>query len=486
MAATELPARPNLEHYRKTAKELLKECRAGNPEAMDRLTRHHPRLARESDRDAVATRVKLADAQFVIAREHGFESWPKFVKGIEARSGTLQAAAVWHRAERAIESGDVAALEPLLRDHERLLRTGRPQSSWLGGLTPDYSASDARAIIAKNHEFESWSQFAAFAAALGDPSSATARFERGVDAVVSGTLSTLEMLLRGNDDLIRLRSTRKHHSTLLHYVGANGVEGFRQKTPENAVRIAEVLLDAGAEVDAVADMYGGSTTLGLVATSIHPERAGVQRALIDLLISRGASISRPGAGGHNQLLVNSCLANGRAEAAEILAERGAPLDLEGAAGIGRLDIVRTFFDDEGGLRATATSAQMTAGFTWACEYGRTDVADFLLDHGMKITAALKHHGETGLHWAALGGHPVTVALLLRRGASVDAVDKTWGGTPLGWALFGWRSRPPRERDRYYDVVGALVGAGAAVRPEWLADEEIRREPELIGRLSRGA
>jgi hypothetical protein len=33
----------------------------------------------------------------------------------------------------------------------------------------------------------------------------------------------------------------------LHYIGANGVEGERQKTPANAVEVARILLDAGAE-----------------------------------------------------------------------------------------------------------------------------------------------------------------------------------------------------------------------------------------------
>ena len=41
--------------------------------------------------------------------------------------------------------------------------------------------------------------------------------------------------------LISARSVRKHRSNLLHYVGANGVEGFRQKTPQNAVEVLEIL-----------------------------------------------------------------------------------------------------------------------------------------------------------------------------------------------------------------------------------------------------
>lgn len=50
-----LPARPSIEQLRKRAKERLVDLRAANPSA------------------------KLADAQFAIAREYGFDSWPKLV-----------------------------------------------------------------------------------------------------------------------------------------------------------------------------------------------------------------------------------------------------------------------------------------------------------------------------------------------------------------------------------------------------------------------
>ena len=122
------------------------------------------------------------------------------------------------------------------------------------------------------------------------------QFELAVRAIITGKVATLRSLLRANPELVRARSTREHHATLLHYVGANGVEGYHQKTPKNAVEIAQVLLNAGAEVDAdLADsskmrrLYPerlGSTTLGMVATSIHPAVAGVQIALTQSLVRR--------------------------------------------------------------------------------------------------------------------------------------------------------------------------------------------------------
>src|SRR5438309_1874431 len=126
---------------------------------------------------------------------------------------------------------------------------------------------------------------------MKDARSPVAQFEPAIDAIIIGDVATLERLLRASPWLVRARSTRKHHSTLLHYVGSNGVEGFRQRTPKNIVKVAELLLGAGADINATADMYGGgSDTLGLAATSIHPVTAGVQEELMAFLLARGASL----------------------------------------------------------------------------------------------------------------------------------------------------------------------------------------------------
>jgi hypothetical protein len=56
----------------------------------------------------------------------------------------------------------------------------------------------------------------------------------------------------------------------VHYVAANGHEGFHQRTPTNAVEIARLLLEAGAEVDALADMHGHRrTTMQMLVSSVH-------------------------------------------------------------------------------------------------------------------------------------------------------------------------------------------------------------------------
>jgi ankyrin repeat protein len=273
--------------------------------------------------------------------------------------------------------------------------------------------------------------------------------------------------------LARARSAREHRSTLLHYVSANGVEDFRQKTPKNIVEITKLLLKFGADVNAESDAYGGrSTTLGLAATSWHPENAGVQLPLMEVLIDHGAIIDGP----DGCSAVNACLHNGRGQAAEFLASRGARLDLEGAAGVGRLDVVASFFHEDGSLKPPATQKQLTDGFAWACEFGRTRVVDFLLQRGMKVDAKLRHNGQTGLHWAAYGGHTDIVKLLIEHGAPIEAKDESYGGTALGWALYAWGNSTGRHRDEggsYYEVVASLVRAGAKLDPRWYEDNENR-------------
>ena len=373
MESRELPLHPNLDQYRKQARDFLKALLAGDPKAIQRYRQFHPH-ARE------VSKPKLADAQLVLAREHAFESWPKFSKYVtELRNAT----------------------------------------------------------------------------------SPFAEFERAADAVVNGDIATLHVMLRKNPALVHARSPRGHRSMLLHYVSANGIEDYRQKTPRNAAEIATLLLDAGAEVDAVADAYGKSTTLGLTATSIHPLRAGLLIPLLELLLSRGASVD--GApGGWNP--VNACLANGRKLGAEFLASRGATLDLEGAAGVGRLDLVRTFFNQDGSLKANPTRTQMESGFIWACEYGRAEVADFLLQMGVERSTC-RQFKLTGLHWAAASGDIGTVKALLKYKMPLEAKN-VWGGTPLGSAIWAATESDPNDpvwpKADWIPIVELLLEAGADV------------------------
>jgi ankyrin repeat protein len=328
-----------------------------------------------------------------------------------------------------------------------------------------FTLARAQFILARLHGFESWTKFARHVQDLARAHSPEATFETAVEAIVSGDLDVLKRLLSSEPSLVRARSAREHHATLLHYVAANGIEGYRQKTPKRIVQIARVLLQAGAEVNATAHVYGGeATALELVATSIHPEQAGLQQELMKLLLDHGASFDAP--------LVNACLANGRLRAAEFLAERAVPLDLESAAGLGRMDVVTSFYDAQGNLQPNATSEQRDRGFLWACEYGRNDVLEFLLKRGARLDSSA-NTGQTPLHWAVIGGHIDSVKLLLARGADLEKKN-AYGGTPLGQALWSALNNSKEMHATYLAVVKTLINAGARIDASmlpWVLNEK---------------
>lgn len=289
---------------------------------------------------------------------------------------------------------------------------------------------------------------------------ADVRFEKAVDAVVSGDVETLQALLREDGDLIRRRSKLEHEATLLIYVGANGVEAYRQVVPPNAVVVATVLLDAGAEVDAWGRMYRGTTTLGLVATSVHPVKAELQEPLMELLVARGADVNHAVAPDYTDgNLILACLHNGRCEPVRWLAQHGAEVDLEGAGGVGELERVRKYFTEEGRLTDERLAEKSHGCLIWASACGHMEIVQFLLDAGIEVGVVWDQ--TTALHSAAYGGHVGIVRLLLERGAPTEVLNYH-GGTVLGTAIWSWyNARKPGHRK----IVEMLVDAGAAVRDD---------------------
>src|SRR3954467_7020149 len=129
-----LPARPSLEHYKKQAKELLKAYRSADVETIRRVKRNHPRFEKLAEPGFDVTKFALADAQLVIAREHGFESWPKFVQRIEVINS--EAAAVTNPVaafiEAAIWHGTLEAAEAILAAHPEIARSSVHVAAILG------------------------------------------------------------------------------------------------------------------------------------------------------------------------------------------------------------------------------------------------------------------------------------------------------------------------------------------------------------------
>lgn len=412
-----LPPRPDLAQYRKRAKDLVAAARSTEPDAV---------------------RIWATDWLATLARLLGEPITP-FVQ---------------HSFDRAVEQ------------ITRRVHASRKEGAAL-------TLANAQFLIAQAHGFEHWAAFTRHIEQETRAREGGGTFEVAADAVVAGDLPRLASLLRAEPGLVRARSMRVHHATLLHYVAANGVEDFRQKTPPNAVEIARLLLESGAEVDALADTYGGGTaqtTMNLLVSSAHPAGAGLQSPLVELLLDFGAAINGLEDDGSPLM---TALAFWYGGAAETLARRGARVDnVVAAAGVGREDLVRRFVIDRETLAAEVRyfetrwfrtprepRAHIELAFVTACHFGKESIANFFLELGVDITAKDKD-AMTPLHWAAASGMTETVRQLVARGAPLEARN-TWGGTVLdSTAYFAYHMPAPGVDYRL--IMETLIAAGADV------------------------
>ena len=341
-------------------------------------------------------------------------------------------------------AGDESAIGFFWQHHPRFRR---PDVLWLPKqmerselLREVMTVDDARLAVARWYDFRDWTALTEWVEEVGRDGSPISLFEAAVEAVINGDALQLERVLRQNPDLIRARSTRvtwwappqRHRATLLHYVAANGVEGYRQITPANAVEIATILLRAGAEVDALADMYQGKhTTMSMLVSSGHPAKAGLQVALTETLLDFGAAVNGAGEGAWTSPLMTA-LVFGYTDTAQTLARRGARVDtVSAAAGLGRVEDVRR-------LLPRATAEERHVAMALAAQHGHVEIVRALLDAGddpNRYNPKGTHAHSTPLHQAAAGGKERVVRLLVERGARLDIKDTIYNATPLGWAEY---------------------------------------------------
>jgi hypothetical protein len=277
-------------------------------------------------------------------------------------------------------------------------------------------------------------------------------YSRAVQAIITGDEDALGAILRAHPELIRERASAPHQATLLHYVAANGVENELQISPENAPAIARLLLEAGAEVDAVAlpgDDPRFTTPLCMTVTSVVPWKAGVQATLVDVLVDHDARVDGIADEGGP---LGCALLFGYTRAAERLVLRGARVEnVVFAAGLGRTDVVRRMLATRTGTQQLARRADDRAGpFSFpvprdsdafelalivAAMHDRLTTVRALLDGGMGVDAR-PFCGMTALHFAAHLGCTAVVDELLARGADTSLVDSREMKTPARWATDG--------------------------------------------------
>lgn len=502
-----LAARPNLEQYKKQAKDLLKAFRSKDSEAVERTRKHHPRLAKSGEPGSA--KFALADSQLVIAREHGFESWPKFAKHVEAlerenaalplnelRSAFIQAA-TWH--------GTLERAQAILAEHPELASSDIHTAAILGddAAVGRFIAADPANATAKSAPYggdalvylclskylrldkSRSSNFLRAATALldagADPNTGFwtkgehAEFESalyGAAGVAHHTEMTRVLLERGadpNDDDAAYHSPEGYDNGPLKLMVETG-----KLTAENlAIMLlrkhdwhdyegVKYLLEHGANPNFVSQRWWPPIYHAILRDNAL--------AIIELSLDHRAD---PSLGKNGRSALALAARRGRGDVLAAFEQRGIPIELHG---VERL-IAACARNDSAAIRAIAEHEPhvvrelVAEGGTLLAEFAgtaNTEGVRHLLDLGVDVQARYQGDGyfdiakdSMALHVAAWKAWHKTVKFLIERGAPVNVPDGK-GRTPLALAIRAcvdsyWTGR------RSPESVEALLRAGASVK-----------------------
>ena len=272
------------------------------------------------------------------------------------------------------------------------------------------------------------------------------------------------------------------------------------------VEVASVLLDAGADIDAV-DVDHESTA----AQWAIRERQDVVRFLVSrgaktdiLMVSALGDVDRvrrhldaapasvrttvseryfpkqnPRAGG----TIYIWTLGGHKTAHEIAREFGhddvfallmsrtrAPFALAVALELGREREAKTLLAENPGITETLADEELER-LPVAAQASNAAAIRRFLDAGWPVDSTMPKH-VTALHWAGFHGDVEIAKLLLARGAPLESKDGEFDGTPLDWAMYGSRNGWGRRTADYPGVVNAFLDAGAKAHEEYSASEAV--------------
>jgi ankyrin repeat protein len=519
MPERELPARPNLEQYKKQAKDLARDCAAGNLDALARVQRHHPRFASASDESS--KRVALTDAQLVIAREHGFESWPKFTAHIttlnlersvagldDPVNAFLRAASASREISHSFGTLDEAEL--ILARHPQVTKANIHTAAVLGDEegVRTFLARDSANATAKGGPYE-WDAlthlcFSRYLRIDRERSDAFVRTARTLlDAGASANTGWYEMIDHPNprpvlESAIYGAAGVAHHEGVTRLLLEYGADPNDEETAYHAVEdydlsAVKALLESGklnsTSMSTLllrkADWHDTEGIRLVLEHGADPNAntiwgyTGLHQALrrdnllanIALMLDHGGDPAVRGRDGHSATEIAAH--RGRGDVLRLLADRGIEWQLQG---VDRLIAACAVADDAAindlTTREPDLVKQLVAdGGTLLAEFaanGNTEGVRRLLDLDVNVSALFRHgdgywdlaRDSTALHAAAWRMWPETVKLLIERGAPVNALDGQ-GRTALALAVKAcvdsyWKRR------RTPESVQALLKAGATI------------------------
>lgn len=520
MPDRELPARPNLEQYKKQAKDLARDCGLGMAEALARVRKHHPRFS-EAGEGLRQPRVALTDAQLVIAREHDFESWPRFAAHITAANlersvaslddpvaAFIRAACVPRNGSHS--SGTLDEAELILARYPHVAQANIHTAAIRAdeGAVRNFLSGDAASATSTGGPY-GWDPlthlcFSRYLRIDRTRSDAFVRSARALlDAGASANTGWYEMIDHPNprpvlESAIYGAAGIAQHEGMTRLLLEYGADPNDEETPYHAAEgydhaVLKALLESGKlnstslttlllrkgdwhDTEGIRLMleFGADpnamTRWGNSALH-HTLRRDNRLANIALLLDHGGDPLLRNV--HNGKSAASIAARrGRGDVLRLLAERGIDPKLEG---VDRLMAACAMADDAaiGALLAEDTrvaAGLITEGGTLLVEFagnGNTEGVRRLLDLGVD-PAARHREGDgywdvtketTALHNAAWRGWPATVKLLIARGTPVNALDGK-GRTALMLAVKACVDSYWTER-RTPESVEALLNAGAS-------------------------
>jgi ankyrin repeat protein len=451
----------NLEQQKKQARELLRELRAGNHDALARLRSRHLRWAHIDDA-GVRQDVALHDAQFVIAREQGFASWTKLKAYAEPGAHNHHtrfyvADMQWitervHGLMRTRQSAGPAALEQIRNWHPHFDRCSDEEIR-----QAPFTEEDAKLVYAKEHGFDTWDELVQRVNLLATSNTGAEPFLAAFHALEAGDVGTLCSLLQRNPRLAQERGT--NGNTLLSLA-------VSLTAKSKSTEAIGILLDAGADVNEPNDR--GWTPLHQAAYSNQP-------AVAAALIEHGADLEAEAHGSGGTPLI-AALFWGHREVADLLGTYSmAPGNLRAAAGLGNQKLLESCFTGEKTLAPRAFAARgfyrphsgfpdwhpsadpqevLDEALVWACKSGRTEVLPRLVRAGARIDA--DPYRGTPLIWAAVCNRMETAEWLIDHGATVD-LKATFGGLTHGQGITALHMA---SQNGHLSMVRFLISRGA--------------------------
>jgi ankyrin repeat protein len=519
MSDREIPARPNLEQYKKQAKDLVRENGLGVAEALARVRRHHPRFHNVAEAEFRGDRVALADAQLVIAREHGFESWPKFAKHIEMVNLIDSVASLPDPVGAFIEeacvprhsghgSGTLERAEMILARYPEVAASSIYTAAILAdeAAVRGFLARDAKSATAKGgpHEWDALTHlcFSRYLRIDEARSEAFVRTARALlDAGASANTGWFETIDHPNprqiiESAIYGAAGIAKNAELTRLLLERGADPNDEETPYHVPEsydntVLKILLESGRfneeSLNTVLlrksdwhDEDGLQLALEYGANPNQVTRWGIASlhmalrrdnglVMIELLLDHGADPKIETRDGISAAAIAA--QRGRGDVLELFERRGIPFELVGvdrliaACARGDREAIDLISAEEPGL----VQELLALGGTLLAEFaGNDNVVGLRCLLGLGVNAAsLYVEGDgyfgiakdsTALHVAAWRAWPSSVKALIEAGAPVNALDGR-GRTALMLAVKACVESYWKYR-RSPDSVDALLKAGA--------------------------